>query len=290
VSFEVEELWPRVAALIRSEHAWSLRPLAQLGRPRADRCTWLAEGEPGAVVVKLSANAFALERAASTAAALSLLRSAARTLTPDSLPARNRIGIVSPLAQGRAMVDPWSRLELCLLCLFPSSRPARSLVWRAGKQVSLRRMELELPTEPNADSPTRSSYGGEYWLRRCEGFLVETPTKRLGRVSGIRYGETTNELEVLEVRAGCLKRRITRRPGARPELEHHGPARFRRQGIVNPQSRSSKPLAAGRLMRPAPVRASRQAGCAASAGCRRRCAAARRRVRFRVRAPTRRGP
>jgi hypothetical protein len=67
-------------------------------------------------------------------------------------------------------------------------------------------MESELPAEPDADSPTRSSYGREYWLRRCEGFLVETPTKRLGRVSGIRYGETTNEPEVLEVRAGWFGR------------------------------------------------------------------------------------
>jgi hypothetical protein len=37
-------------------------------------------------------------------------------------------------------------------------------------------------------------------------FLVETPTKRIGRVTGIRYGETTNEPEVLEVRAGLFGR------------------------------------------------------------------------------------
>ena len=52
-----------------------------------------------------------------------------------------------------------------------------------------------------ANDPTRSSYDRAYWLRRCEGFLVETPTKRIGRVTGIRYGETTNEPETLEVRA-----------------------------------------------------------------------------------------
>ena len=68
-------------------------------------------------------------------------------------------------------------------------------------------MESERPAETaGANSPTRSSYGREYWLRRCEGFLVETPTKRLGRVSGIRYGETTSEPEVLEVRAGWFER------------------------------------------------------------------------------------
>ena len=40
----------------------------------------------------------------------------------------------------------------------------------------------------------------------ARGFLVETPTKRIGRVTGIRYGETTNEPEVLEVRAGLFGR------------------------------------------------------------------------------------
>jgi hypothetical protein len=71
---EVDELWTRVATLIRSERGWSRRPLAQLSRSRADRCAWLAEGEPGTVIVKLSANRFAFERAAWTAEALALLR------------------------------------------------------------------------------------------------------------------------------------------------------------------------------------------------------------------------
>jgi hypothetical protein len=74
------------------------------------------------------------------------------------------------------------------------------------QQASLRRVEPKPPPDTEANSPTRSIYGREYWLRRCEGFLVETPTKRLGRVSGIRYGETTNEPEVLEVRAGWFGR------------------------------------------------------------------------------------
>jgi hypothetical protein len=76
----------------------------------------------------------------------------------------------------------------------------------SGPQASLRGVEPEPPPDTEANSPTRSSYGREYWLRRCEGFLVETPTKRLGRVTGIRYGETTNEPEVLEVRAGWFGR------------------------------------------------------------------------------------
>jgi aminoglycoside phosphotransferase (APT) family kinase protein len=49
---------------MQSARGWSLRPLARLGRRREDRCTWLADGEPGAVIVKLSTNRFAAERAA----------------------------------------------------------------------------------------------------------------------------------------------------------------------------------------------------------------------------------
>jgi len=58
--------------------------------------------------------------------------------------------------------------------------------------------------DPN--NPTRSSFGREYWLRRCDGFLIETPTKRIGTVIGIRYGEAINEPEILEVRAGLFGR------------------------------------------------------------------------------------
>ena len=50
--------------------------------------------------------------------------------------------------------------------------------------------------------------GRGYWLRRCEGFRVETPTRRIGQVAGIRYGERSNEPAVLEVRAGFLGRTL----------------------------------------------------------------------------------
>jgi hypothetical protein len=61
--------------------------------------------------------------------------------------------------------------------------------------------------ESRGNDPTRSSYDHAYWLRRCEGFLVETTTAQIGRVTGIRYGETTNEPEGLEVRAGLFGRK-----------------------------------------------------------------------------------
>jgi hypothetical protein len=37
---------------------------------------------------------------------------------------------------------------------------------------------------------------------------VETPTQRIGRVAGIRYGERSNEPALLEVRAGLFGRRV----------------------------------------------------------------------------------
>jgi hypothetical protein len=59
-----------------------------------------------------------------------------------------------------------------------------------------------------SSDPRRSTYGRGYWLRRCEGFVVETATKRVGRVAGIRYGERSNEPAMLEVRAGFLGRKL----------------------------------------------------------------------------------
>jgi hypothetical protein len=67
---------------------------------------------------------------------------------------------------------------------------------------------VESGPEKGSNDPRRSSYGRGYWLRRCEGFLVETPTRRIGRVLGIRYGEGSNEPEVLEVRAGFFGRTL----------------------------------------------------------------------------------
>src|SRR5205823_7803627 len=61
--------------------------------------------------------------------------------------------------------------------------------------------QLEVATASEID-PFGSSYGPEYWLRRCEGFLAETPTKRIGRIVGIRYGRSQDKPEALAVRAG----------------------------------------------------------------------------------------
>jgi hypothetical protein len=64
------------------------------------------------------------------------------------------------------------------------------------RQRDLGKPGIVEPESNKGNDPTRSSYDRAYWLRRCEGCLVETPTKRIGRVTGIRYGETTNEPEI----------------------------------------------------------------------------------------------
>ena len=43
---------------------------------------------------------------------------------------------------------------------------------------------------------------------RCDGFIVATPTKRLGRVAGVRFSPSTNEPELLEVKTGLLGRTL----------------------------------------------------------------------------------
>jgi hypothetical protein len=63
-------------------------------------------------------------------------------------------------------------------------------------------------SEDESLDPRRSSYGREYWLRRCEGFLVETPTRRIGRVDGIRYGKSQDQPEAIAVRAGRFGRSL----------------------------------------------------------------------------------
>jgi hypothetical protein len=63
-------------------------------------------------------------------------------------------------------------------------------------------------SDGGASDHRRSSYGREYWLRRCEGFVVETPTRRIGRVDGIRYGKSQDEPEAIAVRTSRFGRNL----------------------------------------------------------------------------------
>src|SRR5207248_4147105 len=67
------DLWERTEQRIRSSCGWSLEPLRALGRPRDGRRTWVAQGEPGLVIVKASANPFAAAHAAWAPQALAAL-------------------------------------------------------------------------------------------------------------------------------------------------------------------------------------------------------------------------
>jgi hypothetical protein len=51
----------------------------------------------------------------------------------------------------------------------------------------------------------QSSFGLDYSLRRCEGFRLDGPAGRIGRVCGVRFGASA-EPEVFEVQAGLLGR------------------------------------------------------------------------------------
>jgi hypothetical protein len=62
--------------------------------------------------------------------------------------------------------------------------------------------------DPGRDPPHRSSYGREYWLRRCEGFRVESPQGRLGTVEELRFRSDAERPDSLAVRAGWLRRRL----------------------------------------------------------------------------------
>jgi hypothetical protein len=54
-----------------------------------------------------------------------------------------------------------------------------------------------------SDRPDR-----EYWLRRCEGVRVETPSGRLGIVESLRFGRLHDRPDELVVRTGLLRSRL----------------------------------------------------------------------------------
>lgn len=73
ISVHPTDLWPRVEARLHEVCKLSLRPVQILGKPRFNRCTWVAEGDPGTVIVKAISNPFALKRLTWTDEALSIL-------------------------------------------------------------------------------------------------------------------------------------------------------------------------------------------------------------------------
>jgi len=56
--------------------------------------------------------------------------------------------------------------------------------------------------------PSRTSLERDYWLCRCEGFEVESPTGRTGVVEGVRFLSRVDQPDLLEVRAGLFGRQL----------------------------------------------------------------------------------
>jgi hypothetical protein len=60
-------------------------------------------------------------------------------------------------------------------------------------EVRLTRVRSSADGSDSPD-PRRSSYGPDYWLRRCDGFLVETPTAARPRLRGqVSVRDRTNQ-------------------------------------------------------------------------------------------------
>ena len=48
----------------------------------------------------------------------------------------------------------------------------------------------------------------EYWLCRCQGFEVGSPTGRIGVVEGLRFLSRVDQPDLIEVRTGLFRRRL----------------------------------------------------------------------------------
>lgn len=58
------------------------------------------------------------------------------------------------------------------------------------------------------DDARRAPAEPDYRLSRCEGFDVNSPTRRVGVVDGLRYLSRIDRPDVLEVRAGPFGRQL----------------------------------------------------------------------------------
>ena len=56
--------------------------------------------------------------------------------------------------------------------------------------------------------PSGAAANRDYWLRRCEGFRVDSPQGRVGFVEEVRYASRFDRPDVIAVRAGLLGRHL----------------------------------------------------------------------------------
>ena len=58
--------------------------------------------------------------------------------------------------------------------------------------------------------PRPLAWDHDYWLCRCQGFRLDSPAGRFGRVVEVRYGSRLDRPDTLVVQCGLLrKRRLT---------------------------------------------------------------------------------
>jgi hypothetical protein len=62
-------------------------------------------------------------------------------------------------------------------------------------------------TAANEPMPARGEQAA-YWLRRCQGFRVDSEGKRIGTVEDVLYGAEHDRPSALLVRTGILKRKL----------------------------------------------------------------------------------
>jgi hypothetical protein len=102
------------------------------------------------------------------------------------------------------------------------TRLASQLHRQAARIAGLKQRLEALRESPRSLPPSSDSAAGEagtgpsliatvepdYRLCRCEGFEVDSPTRRVGVVDGLRYHSRIDRPDLLEVRAGPFGRKL----------------------------------------------------------------------------------
>lgn len=57
--------------------------------------------------------------------------------------------------------------------------------------------------------PRPLAWDHDYWLCRCQGFCVDSPAGRIGRIAEVRFGSRLDRPDTLVIQTGLLKRRLT---------------------------------------------------------------------------------
>jgi len=91
-------------------------------------------------------------------------------------------------------------------------QPPRRRAWAFEEQLFGRIDAIAEPSNghrPTVDPrPTQARLDRDYWLCRCEGFAVKSPSGHVGFVVGLRFRSRVDIPDLLEVSAGRLGRRM----------------------------------------------------------------------------------